>query len=346
MSESLTLEKALEYRAANDKDAEDFFHRYSNMRKYLSEEYYPWIQARCPYFTDHGENHINSVIQAASMLLADHLKPGDETLSSLDIFLILCGILWHDVGNVLGRTGHAEQVVKISEEVKRLGFPSPDIHRQVVAISKAHAGKSGLDIPKSKDYVTTFIRTYDLRPRALAAIVRFADEISENHTRISKALLEGSEIPVENRIYWEFANCISASVPQPSRERVILKIEIQDTTATRRFPCADYPDRTDKPEGITVIEYVLCRLEKMNNERAYCAPEFRGYVTIREIEARLTILHGTEPLTDYDDTFVLLGDAGVRKGDESGYPSIPVYEEFFKNHPNWRPDKLEETLSQ
>lgn len=339
MSGNPTLEEALEARAKNDEDAEDFWHRYKSMKKYLEDEYYPWIQANCPFFTDHGERHIQSVIQAASSLLHKQLNPENKELSSMDFFLILSAIIWHDVGNVYGRSGHAARVADMTEKIKELGFPTPDILRLVVEISKAHAGKEGLKIPRSEEDLATSQQTYTVYPKALAAIVRFADEISENRSRISRALL--ATVPDENRIFWEYANCISASRAEAARERVIITATIQHDKITANFTCSEFSNRVNGTGEISLINYIICRLEKMNNERAYCAPEFSRYVSMRNITARLTILHGTERLKNYEIE-AYFGDSGLQ---QTCYPNIQIFDGFFESYSDWKPEKLEEELN-
>lgn len=334
------LEKELERLANTDNDARDFWARYQNVKAFLSQEYYRWIQANCPFFTDHGEQHIQSVIQAASSLLSKQLN-NRSSLTALDIFLILSGILWHDVGNVYGRSGHADRVAEMTQQIKLLAFPNIDIHRIVDEISKAHGGKNGLDGPRQEEDCSTFNKTYTVYPKALAAIVRFADEISENRSRISQVLL--SSIPEENRIFWEFANCISAARPEPARKRVIVTISLQIDSAVRKYSCQQYCNRSNCRGEISLIEYILSRLEKMNNERVYCSPEFSRYVAITEIEARFTLLRNTQRFDNYEIK-ALFKDGGVSQASNS-YPCIQIVEDFFVRHPNWQFEKLQEVLA-
>jgi hypothetical protein len=170
--------------------------------------------------------------------------------------------------------------------------------------------------------------------------VRLADEVSESRDRISYDLIE--QVPEEQRIYWEYANVVSASIPEPARERLVVGIELQRNVATQRFRCgaASLKERTDAEGRMSLIEYVLCRLEKMNNERAYCSPEFGRYCAIREVEARFMICDGVGRIENCELS-ITLGDAGL--GGE-GYPSIPVFVSFFEQHPDWHPDRLKEVL--
>src|SRR5439155_17304816 len=259
MANDVTLEMELESRSKNQDDPLGLWPCYQAMKAYLSREYYRWIQANCPYYTDHGDHHIKTVIQAASGLLSQQLNGTRKNdLTTLDLFLILSGILWHDVGNVLERSGHAKRVAEMTEEIKKLGFPDLQVHRLVVEISRAHSGKDGLSIPRVEEDCLT----YTVYPKALAAIVRFADEISEDRSRISGTLLP--HIPEEHKIYWEYASCISASRPDPARERVVVSIEVQVDKTIVTFPCKEFPQRSDQEGKIPLITYLLCRLEKMN----------------------------------------------------------------------------------
>jgi hypothetical protein len=172
----------------------------------------------------------------------------------------------------------------------------------------------------------------------LAAIVRFADEISESRSRISLALM--SKVPPENQIYWQFANCITASRPDPSRDRVVLTIEMPDAAAPQKFLCPkDLLHRADTEKQMSLIQYLISRLEKMNNERAYCEPEFRSrYVVVREILVRLSIVADTQLLNGYELEFALAGNG---LAEQATYPSIDVFDRFFAQYPTWAPGEID-----
>jgi len=329
MSDSVTLEKELERRAENDADAKKFWGQYSVVKRHLTDNFYPWIHDNSPYFTDHGEKHVESVIRTASALLIRDLGPEEKSrLKSLDLFLLLSAIIWHDVGMVFKRFGHAEEVERITSEVKDLAFGDPTIHRLIVQIAKAHSGKEGLEVPELEQDWDGAQSSYTVYPRALAAIVRFADEVSENRSRISQALLK--KVPNENRIYWEYANCITASRPDPPRERIIISLEIQEAAALESYLCPEelrlYGNNS---EEISLIEYIIRRLEKMNNERSYCAPEFNRYITIKEIEVRMSLLGRVDRIPGYDLN-IILGDLGLSQG---GYPEVEIFQQFFNEYP-------------
>ncbi len=342
-----SLEDELRSRARKDSDADDFYARYIAMNRYLATEYYPWIQAQCPYYTDHGQLHIASVMQSASQLLGGHLvNRRNSELTTLDLFLIMSSVLWHDVGNVYGRSRHAQRVAEMTAKIKELGFPNPNIQRLVAEIAIAHSGDDGLNKARQKEDVSTSNRQYTVYPSALAAVVRFADEVSENQARISHALKEN--VPIGNRIYWEYAACVAASIPDPARQSVRISVNVPHDAAPREYAITpdtadscqrEFAVRTGKP-SITLIEYIICRLEKMNNERAYCAPRFNRYSEIRELEIVLTLTNSNQRVHGYHDVFVL-GDGGFR---QTEYPAIRVFDGFFAGHERWKPEALMEVV--
>lgn len=340
MSYNTLLEKELERRATNrDKDSVMLWRKYNDVNDYLSNNYYKWVHDELPYYTDHGERHVQSVVQAASLLLHGLLEDRKRRteLTSLDIFALLSAILWHDVGMVLGRAGHEKRIGEVSEEIKKTAFPNPAIQRLIIEIAGAHGGKDGLSGPKSETYCQ-LEKHYHVYPKALAGLLRFADEISEDQSRISTALLP--RVPEKSRVFWEYANCIVSSIPEPEKERVVVTIALEAKKATAKLGYCDFPQHCDKGGEIPLITYVLCRLEKMNNERIYCSRVFNRYVTISEIEARFEIVSGAGRFKDYS-LDVVLTDGGLRG---NGYPTLKVVDEFFKSHPTWEPKSLSKDL--
>ena len=347
MTRSLQLERELESLALHSAEAKQFYDSYHTAKAYLAREYYGWIQAACPYYTEHGEPHIASVIASAGMLLANTSTPTNNpspngSLTALDIYVILGAIIWHDVGNVLSRRGHADKILPMMESIRIMAFPSVAVYKAVASVARSHSGQKGLSlVARHPPIVHTSHETYPVDLKALAAIVRFADEISENQTRISQEMLARGVVPMESRIYWEYANCITSCYPDLARDRVVVNLQIERAKAAHRFPCADYPDRNDDQGCISLIEYILCRLEKMNEERAYCAAEFRNYAAIRHIETRFTLVD--DPLAPPDPGLIVtFGDSGMRT--EEDFPHIKIVDPFFDANPSWAPDAIAETL--
>jgi hypothetical protein len=353
MSNQTLLEAELvrrkEPNSSTEEEATELWNHYVEMRRYLRKSIYPFTKDANSFFTDHGEKHVHAIMRVASSLLKPLLiapeqgKPdrrGD--LTNADLFVLLSSILWHDAGMVFGRIGHEKRVAEMTEELADLTFPTFGLYSQVISVALAHTGESGLESALPVDTCTTSHDTYTIYPRALAALLRFADEISEDESRIDRSIMRQGAIPERSRIYWEYASCIKAVVPDPGREEVALNIGIQADKAAQRYACTQFKDPTSDDESIPLIHYVIRRLEKMNNERAYCAPEFKRYVSIREMHVRLSLLKETRIFKDYDRP-IHIGDGGLKS--DAPYPNIHIFGEFFEKNPRWTPDEIERELS-
>jgi hypothetical protein len=340
MNDTVSLERELERRASRGEGTGELWHRYEAMKAFLARDYYPWVQAACPHFTDHGRGHVESVIETASRLLGEQLRrKARGELSEVDLFLILGGIIWHDVGMAFGRSNHAQRASEMMEEVQRLGFPCPTMKRLASEIVRAHAGNSGLQLVKPEEKCSLSGKTYTVYPRALAAVLRFADEVSETRSRISAGVI--GRVPTEQQVYWQYAQAIVGALPEPERERIVVAVELDRVAVLARFPCVDFPDYQDQDGKISLLEYVLCRLEKMNNERVYCSTSLAKYVSVREIEVRIAVVRDGERVRDYDNLTLVIGDCGL---DHAAYPSIHLVKTFFEHHPAWGLDTLAEAL--
>lgn len=333
MSNLQSLEERLESMTAKPKcNACTFSSTYLAMKKYLAKDYYPWVQAECPWYTDHGQKHIESVLHTCEHLLS---ATADDELTCLDVFLLLSAIIWHDVGLLAGRSNHAGNAQIFIDKVRDFCFADSAIYRIVAAIVKAHSGNEGWLSPTQSEIMQPCShQTCTVYPKSLAALLRFADEVSESRTRIQPSLLP--RVPSEQRIYWEYANSIMASIPEPNRKRLFLAIDLQRSDAMKRWPCPpDVLSHADAAGTIALIEYVVCRLEKMNNERAMCFPYLARYADVMTIDVRMRVFEGMENLVEQE---FILGGGGL--GDKT-YPAIGIFDHFFKAYPQLKPESLE-----
>lgn len=333
MPEISSLEQELNKRAQKCKFAAQMNRSYLLMKDHLETNYYGWIQANLPYFTDHGKHHIDSVIHTAGNLLGRTILKREETFSSLDIFLTLSAIIWHDAGMVFRRSGHQLLLTQLMAKIRELAFPDPSVFRLVNDIVKAHTGDQGLSIP-DPDYTCTYApkATYTVFPRSLASILRFADEVSENRTRISPAVLP--HVPKGNQIFWQYAAAISSSVVDPARNRVVITFEPQASSLKQRYNCSEFATRRDAAGTISLLEYIVCRLEKVNNERVYCGRYLARYSDIRELVVRIAVFDGDTKVPGYDSLEFTVRDGGLTN---DSYPLVPFFDNFFAANPTWNP---------
>lgn len=315
--------------AKGDADAGSFGAKHDAMRIYLERNYYPYIQANCPWFTDHGKAHIDGVLWASGQIL-EKVISSSSILTSFDIYLLITAIIWHDAGMVAKRQGHEQVVLKFLDEIATIAFNDIKEKRLVSEIIGAHTGKATFSGLRQEERIDKYV----VYPRALAALLRFADEVSENSTRISQPLLNNGTVPSDHQIFWYYAASVKASHPEPARERVVLNIELDRKEAIKLF---DLPQGGEKtPLKLSLIDYVMQRIEKIVCERAYCAPQFLRYASIQSIEVRLCLLDGASRLQGYEEVLEFSGS--------EDYPAISVSQKFFDEHPKWKVEQLARTI--
>jgi hypothetical protein len=335
------LEKELTKRAKlDDPEARALKLSFDNLKARLVKHHYPWVISNCQWFTDHGETHVAAVMNSASELVKEKLGGRKrDSLTTLDIYLILTAILWHDVGMVISRARHAELVYDMTWGVVDF-FPNPTVQGLVAQIANAHKGHKGLDNLPTDDLCTVDGPAQHVNTALLAAVVRFADEISENHTRVSLPILP--QVPEDQKIFWLYAASIGSSVALPDRGRVIVDYRFDADYVTQCWPDKDFPALW--PEGgnkLPLLTYALGRLEKINNEREYCFQYFSSVAPIRDVEARFCITRAGKKLPGYENASILLRGGGVASKE---YPQIKIIQDFLREHPQWKVESIEGVL--
>lgn len=296
--------------------------KYNAIYRIMIDHYFPLISIKNTWFTDHGENHIKSIICSASELIFI-----DETNCKLDnycIYILLLSIIWHDIGMTQKREGHENEISKIINEFSLI----INSHERgaIIKITGAHSG----DINKLRNLQTSFSiadedQSISINLKLLASILRFSDEVSENHTRIEKSLL--NVVPEENVLYWEYANCICGSNVLPQSKRILLNIRIPIKKSIKLYKFGN--------EYITLIEYVLVRINKMNKERILTSNEFKAIADIYLIEVEIELTDINEETVKFEKIIVnelfLIEESDIR--------SV-----FFKKYPDWIPETIKNTI--
>lgn len=332
------LEKTLVELSEESDNADHFLTQYKQSKRHLENEVYDWVQSECNWFTDHGDQHISAVMHQASRLLENELRNfHDEDLTELDVYLLLTTTLWHDVGMIMDRTTHEEISTEVSDRFVEMAFPTGSIKAAADDIIKAHRKKDGLDIPQKSADFNYNNEVYKVYPKALAGILRFADEISETQERVSGDSWIQSIVPSDSEIYWRYAQTIQGCYPHLNGKSVNINIEMEYDRAIKKYPCPDsFESRSDDDGEICLIEYVVCRLEKLVNELSYCERYFNRYVEIRDVELDMTIRDDSNNiLKDIDET---ISASGLKT--KGNYPNVEIYDRFFEEYTVCKPDQL------
>lgn len=260
-------------------------------------------------YTAHNSEHFDEVVHYAGALLG--VKNGDEkiNLSPYELYILLVAIRIHDAGNIHGRDKHE---LKCFTVLKNCGAASgeDDTEKKTIAnIAQAHGGQTSTG---DKDTIGSLPTTLPLgkefiRPRLIASIVRFADEICESRGRAANYLLKHGEVPKHNEVFHKYAESIRGSVVEHNSNSHAMAYAISLSDTGTKWGCAIEGDKTET----YLIDEILERLAKMDRERRYCNRFSREAYTIDSIKAKIDIV---------DDDMDVIKSISVPELCDYGYP--------------------------
>jgi len=254
------LEKSLKKKLGKMKGM-DYYADYQYVRKILIQDVLPNIKAKEPELTDHGERHIENVLNNAWRLLTydedinkeiDRYKDINK-LTCYDLYILCLSILFHDVGNIEGRKDHNKKVLKIYNAI-RPNNREFDSEKQLISkVTSAHCGiNSSGSLDTLKDVKEKeFLSGMPIKLQEIAGILRLADELAEGPQRTSNFL----KIKRESKIYHQYAKITHISIDR-GNERIILTYDIPLGSETEKSLS-------------TLLLFAYKRLIKLDEERRY-----------------------------------------------------------------------------
>ena len=188
-----------------------------------------WKQPLHRHYTFHGLGHSERVIEMLEKLLEQSQEPPTDD----ECYVLVCAALLHDIGMqderflerdlvkeriTPGQIRLAEsdpetreQIMRdchhlVSEEriVAELGdrFLEPEFIDQIAEVVRAHTRES-LDSCEDQTKGSSTVRV-----RFLAGLLRLADELDCDFTRVNLAELEQSRIPIKSQAHWWKCHCV------------------------------------------------------------------------------------------------------------------------------------------
>ena len=275
------LEKTLEAWAT-----EPDWVNYSQLKNHLITNVYPNIGEGVALedgllLTDHGANHIQTVIAKASDLLK--ALRDDARLSVYETQLLLTAILSHDIGNINGRRQHAKRSADILSSLQTTGHD--DIEKRIISkIAVAHSGIDGLDNSELK--ALERVKNNDVREKLLASILRLADELADDRTR--SCFYKEIDIPRGSEIYHLYAHCLH-SVSLVGEEKIAeLKFEVK-----KEFLCKKW-GKNDKESYL--IDEIFLRTHKTFSEILYCSLGLTAEMRLEKVRVCIEIFENPSQL--------------------------------------------------
>jgi hypothetical protein len=261
----------------------DYSAQFQHLQNHLNKYYHPNVTAAAAiadgtgFLTDHGPEHIKTVIKRASELLKT--SPGNS-LSGYEKYILLAASHLHDLGNYFGRESHEMNAEKVMEELGSvLGDEMPE-KRAIFEIAQAHGGKIGSDKDKIGQLpATRDVLGKDVHSRFLAALLRLADELADERSRASRYLIESGKIPRSSQVFHKYAYALHSVIV--TADAVRLEFELTETDVKQKF---------GKGKGeVFLLDEIYERTMKMHRERMYCMRFLRRDISIDRIDVLVRI---------------------------------------------------------
>ena len=242
------------------------------------------------------------MIRRASELLEAY--PND--ISSYEKYLLLVAIRFHDIGNAHGRELHELRAEQYMKELRVLLGDDSAEQRIIFMIAQAHGGTTP---DGHKDKITPLPRNEPLlgkvvRPRVLAALLRFADELADERSRAVRFKPLASAIPKGSEVYHAYASALQSVLVNAPGGTVSLHFEMKRDDAKRKFGKGS--------TEVYLLDEIYERSLKMHYERIYCMRFLRPIVAIDKINVEIKV---------FGDGYLEQLATIAYKLEETGYPS-------------------------
>jgi len=163
-----------------------------------------------PYpFTDHGEGHCKRIFANLNALIPDKKK---QELTGSEIFTLLCGVIFHDIGYIDwkskkcknwkdARRNHNERSREIIiERHKELKLDEGEANA-VGNLCFAHRGEDTLNRIEDELAIDPH-EPVSMRMRLLVSLLRVADELDLSKERTPAVVADLLDLPEENVEHW------------------------------------------------------------------------------------------------------------------------------------------------
>ena len=256
--ENQMVEKILE--SFPESNAQKLISAYDSSRTKLVENIYGEIKRAEPDLSDHGERHIDNVLDNTFYLLAEDEKL--VSISAIEAYCLGMFILFHDVGNLYGRENHNNKITDIFGCVRGNGADILPERRLVLTATRAH---TGIGSDGSKDTLADIndsdhLQGNKVRLRELAAILRFADELAEGPQRTSEFLRQNNMYMPEAKIFHDYAASTNIFIDRGGR-RIAINYEIEITELLK--------SKSSKENLHDFLKFIYSRVIKLDQERRY-----------------------------------------------------------------------------
>jgi hypothetical protein len=293
----LNLAPLEKYALIRSKDARrKLLTAYLALREKITYDFLPLISSKEPFMNDHSRGHIERVLSyIESILEINFPRPGSpigdipegRLLTWADTLILLNALVWHDIGNIYGRSGHASQVRKCFDDISPHLYDE-HLKQYICQVAEAHSGDGAIERVIPTSHAAASYQGTDIHIQFLAAVLRFADEIDEDHRRAAPDAWQQLDlIPEPKQRFWYFSK-VNSSIQIRSEQWHFGRhfwVNIESHIPRSEFSL----NLTINGRQINALSEYFHRILKFERERRYC----NKYITtfyhpgIRGIRIRL-----------------------------------------------------------
>ena len=282
----------------------DYHDRFIRFDGHMSQNIHQYVNpgaaaSGSTIFTDHGPKHVETVIRR----IEDLTYIGDRfVLSPYDTYLILLAAHFHDVGNLYGRENHERLLRKAVFDVDHAYIGDDAAEKRIICdIAMAHGGTVG--VAEDKDTIGRL--QHDRRIKRLAAILRLADELSDDRSRTSDIVIDAVTTTTPgSTVYHLYSDRLNTPEISHDQSSIRLSFELLRSHLTDQYE----KDGT----SIFLLDEIMERTLKTHREQIYCGKFMLPDIVSERTEVDISIC--TERYEDVVGTvnYVL---------EQTGYPS-------------------------
>lgn len=256
---------------------------------------------------DHSAKHVEMIIRKISMILwKDDSNSCNLELNPYEMFILLMAIQIHDAGHIYeGRDKHAENAHKLLSELNQYTVTTPE-SVLINKIARAHFGKND---PIGNLEEDTEISSIKVRTKILAALLRFGDELADEHSRSSNYLLDEDMISPKSKLFHAYSHSLYSFTPRVLSHDVQMKFSLNKAMCTNTYKKGD--------KDIFLLDEIYCRTTKTFLECMY----YNRFVPVEVRLASVSVIICFDDEETYQEFFPSI----KYRIEEKGYPTI--YEE-------------------
>ncbi|HVT16839.1 MAG TPA: hypothetical protein VHQ90_11775 [Thermoanaerobaculia bacterium] len=286
----------------------DYWLRYQTVAEYLNREVHPHVEKGAlvrgdGYLTDHGPDHVRTIFRRAATLIRI------EELNPYEVYLFLMAAHFHDIGNILGRKEHGSHINTVMAKfADLLGDDTVEL-RAITRIAQAHTGNA----VTGEDSISRLtseeeILHFAVRPQALAALLRFADELADDSQRAARFSLKLGIIPQKSEVYHQYARSLQSVRAYSDTRTISLSFNFTRSEARKKFGKGR--------RKVFLLDEIYDRSIKLHRERIYCMRFLVPLALFDAIKVTIEIYPSDRhPMRELEIGYRL---------QETGYPLPPV----------------------